>query len=102
MFEINGKTYVLKYNMKRIEMIENVTRMPTLAELQRTNGMLGISSLKAYLSYGLKEEGTDVFVKPKEGMQMAEVLIESEGYASVCGVVVEAIERDCPFFFQAG
>ena len=102
MFEINGKAYVLKYNMKRIEMIENVTHMPTMVELQRTNGMFGITSLKAYFSYGLKEEGADVFVRPKEAMQMLEALIESEGYASVCGVVVEAIERDCPFFFRAG
>ena len=46
MFEINGKNYVLKYNLKRVEMIEN------------------------------------------------------EGYIAVNGAVLEALERDCPFFFQ--
>ena len=35
MITYGGKNYALKYNMKRIEMIEGVTNMPTLADLQR-------------------------------------------------------------------
>ena len=54
MFEINGKNYVLKYNLKRVEMIENVVRMPTMAEMQAHRGMLGLTSLKAYFAYGLR------------------------------------------------
>lgn len=100
MFEINGKNYVLKYNLKRVEMIENAVGMPTMAEMQAHRGMLSLTSLKAYFAYGLKEEGSDVFVKPKEGMAMAEAMIENEGYLTVNGAVLEALERDCPFFFQ--
>lgn len=100
MFDINGKNYVLKYNLKRVEMIENSVSMPTMAELQAHRGMLSLTSLKTYFAYGLKEEGADTFVKPKEGMAMAEALIESEGYITVNGAVLEALERDCPFFFQ--
>lgn len=100
MFEINGKTYVLKYNLKRVEMIENAVGMPTMAEMQSHRGMLGLTSLKTYFAYGLKEEGSDAFVKPKEGMVMAEAMIENEGYLAVNGSVLEALERDCPFFFQ--
>ena len=100
MVEYNGKEYELKYNLKRIEMIEAVTNMPTMAELRKTYGYLGIASLKVYFAYGLKEEGADAFVKPKEGMAMAEALIENEGYLAVNGAVLEALERDCPFFFQ--
>lgn len=100
MFEINGKSYVLKYNLKRVEMIENVVGMPTMAEMQAHRGMLGLTSLKTYFAYGLKEEGSDVFVKPKEGMMMAEAMIKNEGYLEVNGAVLEALERDCPFFFQ--
>ena len=29
MFEINGKSYILKYNIDRVEMIENSIGMPT-------------------------------------------------------------------------
>lgn len=88
--------------MKRIEMIESVTDMPTMADLRRTGGMLSLASLKAYIAYGIKEEGADVFLKPKQGMELAENLIESNGYTDVCAIVLEALERDCPFFFQVG
>ena len=101
MFEINGKSYVLKYNIKRVEMIETVAKMPVMAELYDHNGMLGIQALKTYFAYGLKEEGADAFVPPKKGMEMAEALIENEGYMAVNGAVLEAIERDCPFFFRS-
>lgn len=102
MIEYNGKQYVLKYNLKRIEMIESVTNMPTMAEIQRTRGYLGVTTLKAYFAYALKEESSDVFVKPKEGMEICEALIQSEGYENVCALVLENMQRDIPFFFQAG
>lgn len=100
MFEINGKNYVLKYNLKRVELIENAVGMPTMAELSSHRGMLGLTALKTYFAYGAKEEGADTFVAPKKGMEMAENLIESAGYMAVNGAVLEALERDCPFFFR--
>ena len=100
MFEIDGKSYVLKYNMDRVEMIENSIGMPTMSDLYKHNGMLSLSALKAYLVYGLKEEGSDSFVPVKRGREMAKRLIENEGYKNICGAVVETLERDCPFFFQ--
>lgn len=101
MFEINGKEYDLKYNMKRVELIENAIGMPMMAELSNHKGMFGLTALKTYFAYGLKEEGSDVFVKVKDGMKMAEDLIENEGYVNVNGAVLEALQRDCPFFFRA-
>ena len=100
MIRYDGKNYDLKYNMKRIEIIEEVTDMPTLAELRRTGGMFGLKSLKTYLAYGIKETGSDAFLPAKKGIEIAEKLIEQNGYADVCGVVLECLERDCPFFFQ--
>lgn len=102
MIEFNGKNYVLKYNIGRIEMIEASTGRPVLAEFNQNKGMLSIASLKLYFAYGLKEDGAAAFVPTREATEIAQRLIESEGYAKVCGLVVGAIERDCPFFFQAG
>ena len=102
MIEYGGKNYVLKYNQKRIEMIEAVTNMPTMAELRRTHGYLSLASLKTYFAYGLKEEGSDSFVAPKNGIEICTQLIEDESYEKVCGLVLENLERDCPFFFPAG
>ena len=101
MIQINNKEYELKYNIGRIELIENVTKKPTLAALSESGGMLGVSSLKAYFAYGLKEAGSDIFVPIKEGMKLAEELIQAEGYSKVCGLVINILERDWPFFFRA-
>ena len=100
MFEINGKSYVLKYNLKRVEMIENATGTPVMAEISKNNAMLSLTALKTYFAYGLKEEGADAFVPTKTGLTMAEALIQNEGYLKVGGEVLEALERDCPFFFR--
>lgn len=100
MLEFNEKQYELKYNLKRIEMIENSTGTPMMAELRNNGGMLSISHLKTYVAMALKEQGADVFVKTKAGMEIAEALIENAGYVEVNGAVLEALERDCPFFFR--
>ena len=42
MFEANGKKYELKFNLKRIEMIENAMGMPSMPELFKNRGMLSI------------------------------------------------------------
>ena len=49
MIQINNREYELKYNIGRIELIENVTKKPTLAALSESGGMLGVSSLKDVL-----------------------------------------------------
>lgn len=96
----DGKEYELKYNLKRIEMIESNTSLPTMAQISRTGGYFGISDLKVYLSMGLKEKGADVFVMPRSAEKIAEALIEKD-YKDACASVLEALERDCPFFFQS-
>lgn len=96
----NEKEYELKYNLKRIEMIENNTSLPTMAQISRTGGYFGVSDLKVYLSMGLKEKGADVFVMPRPAEKIAESIIEQD-YRSACAAVLEGLERDCPFFFQS-
>lgn len=102
MIEIDGKIYNLRYNLKRIEIIENATKTTMVAEATKNNGMLSLMNLKAYFGYGLIEEGANAYTPPKKGMEIAEALIETEGYMKVSGYVAEALERDCPFFFLAG
>lgn len=97
---VNNVEYELKYNLKRIEMIEANTSMPTLAQISKTGGYFGVSDLKTYISKGLKEKGSDFFVMPKPAEKIAEALIEKD-YQGACAAVLEALERDCPFFFRA-
>ncbi|MBU9728038.1 hypothetical protein [Diplocloster modestus] len=101
MIEIDGKEYELKYNLRRVELIENTTEEPLMALLRKNKGYLSLQNLKVCFSFGLKEAGSDVFVPVKKGQEFAEKLIEDEGYDNVDMLVVEALQRDCPFFFPA-
>ena len=96
MIRFGEKNYELKYNLKRIEMIEAQTSLPTMAQIKTTSGYFGITDLKSYLTYGLKEEGADVFLMPVKAHEM----IIEVGYTQLCSEVLTALERDCPFFFQ--
>lgn len=100
MIEYEGKNFELKFNIGRVELIEQQTEMPTLVQIQKTGGMLGLRELKIYFAYGLKEENADVFYPIKKGLEMCERLIEKKGYTFVVGLVLESLERDCPFFFR--
>lgn len=102
MIEINGKEYDLKFGLGRIEMIENATGVPVMSEIYKNNGMLSIANLKTYFAFALKETGSDHYEKFKVGQDVAQSLIEERGYMYVNATVVNALERDCPFFFQEG
>lgn len=99
MIEFDGIKYTLRFSQRRIEMIESVTNMPTMAELNRTRGFLSLSSLKTYFAYALKIEDGEGYVNVKKGMDICAKLIDDMGYEEVCMIVLEALERDCPFFF---
>lgn len=99
MFTYDDKDFEFKFSIGRIELIEQVTEMPTLSNINRTGGLLSIKDLKTYFAYALKEANSDVFFPIKKGMEMCERMIEEQGYEVVCSLVLEALQRDCPFFF---
>lgn len=99
MFEVEGKIYEIKYNMKTIEKIENIISDSVLSRLSKNNGMLSISDLKVFIGQALfNDEGHRV--SPQQGMDMTEKLIETNGYIDVTKLVAETLQRDCPFLFQ--
>lgn len=100
MIEFNGTNYELKYTLKRIEMIENSTGVPMMSDLVKNSGMLSVAHLRTYIAYALKEEGAEAFMKIGEATKIAEALMEKESYAVLAGAVLEALQRDCPFFFR--
>ena len=100
MLEINGKTYELKYTVGRIRMIEDTLGISLMSTMVNSKGMLSISQLCNFIAFGLKENGKD-YVDFNKGMKIADELLEKKGYANITTTVIEAIQRDCPFFFQA-
>ena len=101
-FEIEGKEYGLKYNIKRLELIEATVGVPTMAHLVNNKGFLSLQHLKSYVGMALKEVGEDTFVPSRKGQEYAEALILSEGYETINAAVLEQMMEDCPFLFPNG
>lgn len=99
MIEIEGKQYELKYTTKRIDAIEAITNIPIMSVLSKNDGILSRAHLEIYLAFGLKEIGADSFADTAKAREMARALIETEGYGKCLGITLEAIDRDCGFFF---
>jgi hypothetical protein len=98
-FEIEGREYELKYNLKRVKMIEAAIGESLLGVMVKTNGCLSLQQLETCASMALREVEGNSFVAQGKGREFVEV-IENEGYTKVLEIVLEAIQRDCPFFFQ--
>ena len=93
------KEYELRYSAKRIEMIEEMTGKSVIGNLMATKGALGLSDLKQYFTFGLKEiDGR--YVNNKLGLEIAEESIENDGYTKVLTDVLEVVQEDCPFMFR--
>ena len=101
MLEINGKTYELKYNVGRIRIIEDTLGISLMETMVNSKGILSISKLCNFIAFGLKEKGKEGYIDFNEGMKIADELLEKKGYTNLNLMVIEAVQRDCPFFFQA-
>lgn len=100
-FEVDENVYELRYDTKRTDMIESVTQKPLMVTITQNGGVMARVDLINYLAYGIKEEGKDIFVMPKQGREIAERMIQKEGYAKCLGMVLETLQEDCGFFFRS-
>lgn len=101
MIEYKGEMYELKYNVKRLEVIETALKKPLMAMIQQ--GFMSIGELKGCVAYAMKKQGADAFMNPKTAMDIVEDLLSEDGaYYRLTNEVAECLQRDCPFFFRAG
>lgn len=101
MIEYEGKSYELKFSLKRISIIENALKKPIMSMLQ--NGFMTISELSTCVAYGMIEEGADAYVNPKKALEIVNDILNEDGsYFNMSDELADALERDCPFFFRAG
>lgn len=97
-FEVNGRSFEVVITKARLNLYEQ-RHTPIMASFIRNDGALSNAELTALLAYGLKLEG-GTYVNPRKGTEMAEKLIEANGYGAVFECVFEALQRDCGFLFQ--
>lgn len=100
MFEVNGVTYDLKFNMQKLKTIETVTKTSVMAEIAKNNGVLPLPHLEQLFAFGLVEEKTNEPVKHKKALEMFEKVLETNGLLTVNMAVVEKLEKDLGFMFR--
>ena len=97
-FTVDDKSYIIKFNEKRIELYE-ASHKSIMASFYKDGGMLKVGDLKSLVSYGLCLEG-GTWVNPKQGLNMASDLLQENGYSALLEAVIDALQRDCGFLFQ--
>lgn len=97
-FEANGKKYMIRYTQKRVELYEQGHK-PIMAAFVQNGGAFSVDELKWLLAYGLCLEGGP-FVSPKRGAEMANNLMNANGYIEIFAAVTDALQRDCGFLFK--
>lgn len=97
---VDEKNYNLKYNEQVIETIETITGKGFMEILIDKKPVLALGDLKQYISNALyAEDGGKV--PQVQGVKIYEALLHSKGYMFLNMLVIESIQRDCPFFFLA-
>lgn len=97
-FEVNGKTYEIKFSVLRAKMYEDATGVPLMTSFYKNGGVFSITEITNLVAYGLRVEGGG-WVSPKQGRDMAMRLLEENDYMALYEAVVDALQRDCGFFF---
>lgn len=97
-FEVHGRTYEIVLTKRRLDLYEQ-RHKPVMASFIQNDGAFSVAELTDILAYGLRlVDGP--YVNPRRGMEMAERLVSTNGYAAVLGAVMAALQRDCGFLFM--
>lgn len=96
-FQIGDKAFFIKFNQKRIELYEQLNK-PLMAAFIQNGGAFSVAELKSLLAYGLCTEN-GAWINPKKGKEIANALMEKNGYLAIYEHVSTALERDCGFLF---
>lgn len=102
MININGQEYEFKFTLKRIELIENALGESLMSILVTRRGLVSLSQARTIFTYALKQIDGPYLnaVNSKMTEEAFEKTIEETGYTPLVAMIMEAFERDCPFFFQ--
>ena len=97
--EIQGDTYDFRFTDRRIDIIEKATGKPIVANFIQNGGVVSLADLRVMFIQGLKQEDGPYIIQ-KTGEQAFKEVLEEYGYMALNGMIIEALERDCPFFFR--
>lgn len=96
MFEIEGRIYELRYDMKTIEQIENTLGTSIINLVRSIPSLYGLKTLIGMALYN--EHGNKV--SSKRGIEVAESLIQQNGLGECFNECIKKIDEDCAFLFR--
>lgn len=103
MFQINEKDYELKFNMKRVELMEQrLGEGGVPRALLASDGMLSIAQCKTFFAFGLKEAGSDTFLAPAKATELFEQYLEEKGFTEAISRIYEEAQASLGFLFRVG
>lgn len=101
-FQINGKEYELKLNLKRVELIESKLGEGGVPRaLLASEGILSLKQCRAFYMFGLKEAGSDFFLNPTKADELFETYLEEVGFTQVIARIYEEAQQSLGFLFRA-
>lgn len=100
MFTVDGTTYTVKFNAKKLKTIEMVAKTSIIAQIAKNDGILQYQTLETLFSLALVEETSNEVVKQNKAAEMFEKLVENEGLMTVNGAIVEKLQEDMGFMFR--
>lgn len=96
-FEVDGKSYVLKYTIERVEIYEDA--YGSLGRLLYTGDVfIKLTQLYDLMACAIKEEG-GAYVNPAQAREMAEEIVKRNGYYETVMAVFAQLKEDCGFLF---
>lgn len=100
MFEHEGIQYRFEYTEGVIEAIETAIGHSILGSLYNNQGMMPLLDMRTMFTMGLETASDGKRVSPNTAIKVWNDVKAELGYAEILGMLVEAFEHDCPFFFQ--
>lgn len=96
-FTIDDNVYELSYNIGRIKIFER-NNIPVVSLFRDGLNVMTVELLSNLTAVGIKLVGGN-YVTFKQGVDIAEHLIEKNGMVAVFSAVGDALQRDCDFLF---
>lgn len=100
MFEVDGDSMDLRFNMQKVKTLENLYKISLMAELSQSQGMLSFHLMEGLFAVGLYNTTQEIAVKGRKAQDIFKTLLEEEGYADLNAAIVNKIQEDLGFLFQ--
>ncbi|GGP07275.1 segregation and condensation protein B [Oceanobacillus neutriphilus] len=100
MFEVDGDTLDLRFNMQKIKTLEVMHKISLMSELSNSRGMLSFYLMEGLFTVGLFNATQEKTVAGKKAQEIFNKLLDEEGYNNLNAIIVGKLQEDLGFLFR--